>query len=179
MGLATAQTLHKSGYSVALLDLFQASIDSAVATFPSPAPTSNHVWGGACDVSDANALETFFAEACKVLGGPIYGVAHCAGILGSIQPVHEQDWKDIEKIGTLVEFLGRFDVLILERMGFSGRQLHGYRQDGVASCKDVPKAGKCPGHGLFNRHVSLQDWNSAYIDRNIDPTSSVTGSDLS
>ncbi|KAL8286788.1 hypothetical protein RQP46_004316 [Phenoliferia psychrophenolica] len=110
MGLATAQTLFKSGYSVALLDLSQPAIDAAIKTLPTSLDVGNKAWGKACDVSDAAALEAFFAETCKELGGDLYGVAHCAGILGGMGPVHEQAWSDIERI-VAVNFLGTVKVV--------------------------------------------------------------------
>lgn len=98
MGLATAQTLFASGYSVALLDLAQPAIDAAIKTF-APSSAGNKAWGKPCDVSDSASLEAYFAETSEKLGGDIYGLAHCAGILGQLGPVHEQAWSDIERIG--------------------------------------------------------------------------------
>ncbi|KAL8291380.1 hypothetical protein RQP46_002358 [Phenoliferia psychrophenolica] len=109
MGLATAQTLFASGYSVALLDLSQPAIDAAIKTLAAAAG-GNKAWGSTCDVSDSASLEVFFTKASTELGSEIYGVAHCAGILGQLGPVHEQPWSDIEKI-VAVNFMGTVKIV--------------------------------------------------------------------
>lgn len=89
MGLSTAQLLFRAGYSIALVDLSQEALDKVVSELNSSAQGSQKAWGKATNVSNTAALKELFAEAQKELG-PIYGVAHLAGILGGMGPVHEQ-----------------------------------------------------------------------------------------
>lgn len=89
MGLATAQLLFRAGYSIALVDLNQAALDKVVGELNGSAEGAQKAWGKATDVGKTAALKELFAAAQKELG-PIYGVAHLAGILGGMGPVHEQ-----------------------------------------------------------------------------------------
>lgn len=89
MGLSTAQTLFRSGYSLALLDLSQSALDSVVAELNSSAREGQTAWGKAGDVGSTPALKDFFQQARQEVG-EVVGVAHCAGILGGMGPVHEQ-----------------------------------------------------------------------------------------
>lgn len=92
MGLSTAQLLWSHGYSLALIDLSQPSLDSVVSSFESSASkvAGQKVFAKAANVSSTAALKEVFKEAQEKLGGRIEGVAHLAGILGGMGPVHEQ-----------------------------------------------------------------------------------------
>jgi NAD(P)-dependent dehydrogenase (short-subunit alcohol dehydrogenase family) len=90
MGLSTAETLFAAGYSLALVDLNQAALEAVATKLNASANGSQKAWAKATDVGSTPALKELFKKAQENLG-LILGVAHCAGILGSMGPVHLQD----------------------------------------------------------------------------------------
>jgi NAD(P)-dependent dehydrogenase (short-subunit alcohol dehydrogenase family) len=99
MGLATAQVLFGAGYSIALVDLNASALESVASELNNSSGTkSQKAWPKVCDVGSSAALKELFEEAKKELG-PIYGVAHCAGILGPMMPVHVAEEAALDKVG--------------------------------------------------------------------------------
>lgn len=102
MGLSCAQALFSSGYSVALVDLFQTSLDKVIAEAPFSTASSEgspKVWGIAADVGDTDKVKAMFEAVKNEFGGRIHGIAHCAGIMGSVGWCHEQSEEEQLKIG--------------------------------------------------------------------------------
>lgn len=85
IGLQIATALHRVGAPVWICDIAQEQLAAAATALPG-------VEARVCDVSDADAVNRFVAEAANGMGG-IDIVINNAGIAGPAAPLHELDFE--------------------------------------------------------------------------------------
>ncbi|WP_235028662.1 SDR family NAD(P)-dependent oxidoreductase [Caballeronia choica] len=102
IGAACVRRLWEEGASVALADQDQSGIDKLVTELHDDV----RIFGGKLDVSDAEQVQRFIAEAQQNLG-KLHGLINCAGIkgVGNVLDCESENWKNVMSVNLDGTFL--------------------------------------------------------------------------
>jgi NAD(P)-dependent dehydrogenase (short-subunit alcohol dehydrogenase family) len=102
IGAACVRRLWEEGASVALADQDQSGIDKLVTELHDDV----RIFDGKLDVSDAEQVQRFIAEAQQKLG-KLHGLINCAGIkgVGNVLDCESENWKNVMSVNLDGTFL--------------------------------------------------------------------------
>lgn len=141
MGKACAFNLWAAGYSVALVDMNHEGVLAVAKELTESGNKSSgqKAWARVADVSSTKDVQELYAETVSELG-PLYGLVHAAGILGTQQPAHEHDEDDWQRVSELnfVPGMIQFTCMSSSHLVCSFHQSCWHDQDGERGGANLP-----------------------------------------